>query len=101
MVVLKFGGTSVAEVESIRRVVRIIGSEPRPRAVVVRVVSHARPVPHLSCAEAHDLAEFGAKVLHPGTIQPAVDRGIPVLVRNSHRPAPARRTSPARPVVQA
>lgn len=51
-----------------------------------RVVPHARPVPRLSYGEAHDLASFGAKVLHPGTIQPAVDRGIPVLVRNSHRP---------------
>jgi aspartate kinase len=51
-----------------------------------RVVPHARPVPRLSYGEAHDLASFGAKVLHPGTIQPAVDRGIPVLVRNSRRP---------------
>lgn len=52
-----------------------------------RVIPHARPVAHLSYGEAHDLASFGAKVLHPGTIQPAVERGIPVLVRNSHRPA--------------
>ncbi len=52
-----------------------------------RVIPHARAVPHLSYEEAHDLAAFGAKVLHPGTIQPAVARGIPVLVRNSHRPA--------------
>jgi aspartate kinase len=51
-----------------------------------RVVPHARSVPRLSYGEAHDLASFGAKVLHPGTIQPAVNRGIPVLVRNSHRP---------------
>lgn len=51
-----------------------------------RVVPHARLVPHLSYGEAHDLASFGAKVLHPGTIAPAVDRGIPVVVRNSHRP---------------
>jgi aspartate kinase len=52
-----------------------------------RVVPHARLVPRLSYGEAHDLAAFGAKVLHPGTIQPAIDRNIPVLVRNSHRPA--------------
>jgi aspartate kinase len=51
-----------------------------------RVIPHARLVPHLSYGEAHDLASFGAKVLHPGTIQPAVERGIPVLVRNSHQP---------------
>lgn len=52
-----------------------------------RLVPHARVVPHLSYGEAHDLASLGAKVLHPGTIAPAVDRGIPVVVRNSHRPA--------------
>jgi aspartate kinase len=51
-----------------------------------RVVPHARLVPHLSYGEAHDLASFGAKVLHPGTIAPAVDRAIPVVVRNSSRP---------------
>lgn len=50
------------------------------------VVPHARPVPQLSYGEAHDLAISGAKVLHPGTIAPAVERGIPVVVRNSRRP---------------
>jgi aspartate kinase len=51
-----------------------------------RVVPHARLVPHLSYGEAHDLASCGAKVLHPGTIAPAVDRAIPVVVRNASRP---------------
>lgn len=50
-----------------------------------RMVPHARVVPHLSYGEAHDLASFGAKVLHPGTIAPAVERGIAVVVRNSQR----------------
>jgi aspartate kinase len=54
-----------------------------------RILPHARLVPHLSYGEAHDLAFFGAKVLHPGTITPAVQRNIPVTVRNSHRPAGA------------
>jgi aspartate kinase len=52
-----------------------------------RILPHARLVAHLSYGEAHDLAFFGAKVLHPGTITPAVQRNIPVTVRNSHRPA--------------
>lgn len=52
-----------------------------------RILPHARLVPHVSYGEAHDLAFFGAKVLHPGTITPAVERNIPVLVRNSYRPA--------------
>jgi aspartate kinase len=43
-------------------------------------------VPHLSFAEASELAYFGAKVLHPSTIQPAVSRNIPVRILNSHRP---------------
>ncbi len=37
-----------------------------------RVVADAQVVPHLSFAEASELAYFGAKVLHPATIQPAV-----------------------------
>jgi aspartate kinase len=51
-----------------------------------RVIAHARPVERLSYAEAHDLATFGAKVLHPGTIYPAAARNIPVRVLNSRRP---------------
>ena len=51
-----------------------------------RVVPEARPVPHLSFAEASELAYFGAKVLHPKTLQPAMERGIPVRVLNTARP---------------
>ena len=51
-----------------------------------RVVADARPIAVLSPAEAAELAAFGAKVLHPATIQPAVDAGIPVTVRHTLRP---------------
>jgi aspartate kinase len=51
-----------------------------------RVVAAARPIETLSFAEAGELAAFGAKVLHPATIQPAVDAGIPVTVRHTQRP---------------
>src|SRR5215471_2002322 len=51
-----------------------------------RVVNDADVVPHLSFAEAAELAYFGAKVLHPSTIFPAVARNIPVRILNSHRP---------------
>jgi aspartate kinase len=51
-----------------------------------RVVPNPHVVPHLSFAEASELAYFGAKVLHPATIQPAVARNIPVRILNSHRP---------------
>jgi aspartate kinase len=50
------------------------------------VVARARVVPALSYEDAHALATFGAKVLHPRTIEPAAARGIPVYVRNSSRP---------------
>ncbi len=51
-----------------------------------RIVPEPRPIPVLSPAEAAELAAFGAKVLHPATIQPAVDAGIPVTVRHTLRP---------------
>ena len=40
----------------------------------------------LSFAEAAELAYFGAKVLHPATVVPAVERNIPVRILNSRRP---------------
>lgn len=51
-----------------------------------RVVPEARSLPEVSFAEAMELAHFGAKVLHPQTIAPARDRGIPVRVCNSFQP---------------
>ena len=51
-----------------------------------RICSDARTVPVLSYEEAAELAYFGAKVLHPKTIKPAVDRGIPVRVCNTFEP---------------
>jgi aspartate kinase len=51
-----------------------------------RVVSEPRLVPQLSFAEASELAYFGAKVLHPSTILPAVAKNIPVRILNSRRP---------------
>ncbi len=52
-----------------------------------RIVVDARPIATLSADEAAELAAFGAKVLHPSTIQPAVDAGIPVTVRHTLRPS--------------
>jgi len=57
-----------------------------------RVVRDVRVVPHLSFAEASELAYFGAKVLHPATIQPAVAKNIPVRILNSMRPQDAMGT---------
>ena len=52
-----------------------------------RVVSRARVLSTLSYEDAETLATFGAKVLHPKTIEPAASRDIPVRVLNSRRPA--------------
>jgi len=43
-------------------------------------------IKHISFAEAAELAYFGAKVLHPATVLPAIERNIPVLILNSRRP---------------
>src|SRR6185369_9972072 len=51
-----------------------------------RIVPNARTIRILSYQEAAELAYFGAKVLHPKTIQPAVDKSIPVRVCNSRSP---------------
>jgi aspartate kinase len=51
-----------------------------------RIVSNARYVPEVTYAEASELAYFGAKVLHPKTIFPAVQADIPVYVRNTFNP---------------
>ncbi len=52
-----------------------------------KVVREARRVCQLSFAEASELAYFGAKVLHPSTVLPAVEASIPVWVGNARRPA--------------
>jgi aspartate kinase len=51
-----------------------------------KLVPDARPVREMTFNEAAELAYFGAKVLHPSTILPAVKKKIPVRVLNSMRP---------------
>ncbi|MGD0725492.1 MAG: lysine-sensitive aspartokinase 3 [Spirochaetia bacterium] len=51
-----------------------------------RIVKGARTIDQISYREAAELAYFGAKVIHPSTIQPAINLGIPVLVKNTFRP---------------
>jgi aspartate kinase len=52
-----------------------------------RVVPDARRIRVISFAEASELSYFGAKVLHPSTVLPAVERGIPVHIYNTHNPS--------------
>ncbi len=51
-----------------------------------RIVPEARTLPRLSYREVAELAYFGAKVLHPKTIRPVIERGIPLRVRNTFNP---------------
>jgi aspartokinase/homoserine dehydrogenase 1 len=51
-----------------------------------RLVPEAVAVKALSYHEACELAYFGAKVIHPQTMTPAIARGLPILIRNTFRP---------------
>ena len=51
-----------------------------------RVVKDAKVLPEVSFQEASELAYFGAKVLHPNTIHPAVEKNIPVRILNTMNP---------------
>lgn len=51
-----------------------------------RLVPHAMPIAELSYSEAAEMATFGAKILHPSTLVPAVRCGIPVYVGSSKEP---------------
>jgi aspartate kinase len=52
-----------------------------------RIVAEAKNIPVVSFNEASELSYFGAKVLHPKTIVPAMNKDIPVVVKNTANPA--------------
>ncbi len=52
-----------------------------------RKVKEARPVPWMTYHEAVELSYFGAKVIHPPTMQPALEKNIPILIKNTFEPA--------------
>lgn len=51
-----------------------------------KIVENARLITQISYKEASEMATFGAKVLHPRTIRPAISRNIPVRVLNTFNP---------------
>lgn len=51
-----------------------------------RIVADARSLPEISYAEAAELAYFGAKVLHPKTMLPALSNNIPIRTKNTFNP---------------
>ena len=52
-----------------------------------KLVPEAQVIDRLTYSEAMELAYFGAKVLHPQTLGPAIDNDIPIVIRNSHNPS--------------
>jgi aspartate kinase len=70
---------SVDEIQVWKDVDGILSSDPR-------VVKNAVPVDAISYEEAAELAYFGAQVLHPIAMQPAMRYNVPVRVKNSYNP---------------
>jgi len=52
-----------------------------------RLVPDARSLPHVTISEIRTLAAYGANVLHPLTIEPAIEYDVPVVVRNTFEPS--------------
>jgi aspartate kinase len=72
-------GVEAAEIQIWTDVDGMLTADPR-------LIKEPKLVPRLSFSEAAELAYFGAKVLHPSTIVPAVERDIPVRILNSRKP---------------
>ncbi|HTO94921.1 MAG TPA: bifunctional aspartate kinase/homoserine dehydrogenase I, partial [Bacteroidota bacterium] len=51
-----------------------------------RKVEKAFSIPRMTYEEAMEMSHFGAKVIHPPTMQPALDRNIPIRIRNTFNP---------------
>ena len=68
-----------SRVELVKQSVSLRSADPR-------LVPGTRPVERLSFDEAEELAQFGAKVLHPRTMEPARARGMEVTIRSLEDP---------------
>ncbi len=77
-------------VELVKKDVSILTADPR-------IVPEARPLSRLSYEEAEELAQFGAKVLHPLTVEPARDKGFEVVIRSLVDPSKTTTIGPALP----
>ena len=78
-----------SRVELVKRHVAVLSADPRE-------VPEARPIPELSYEEAEELAQFGARVLHPLTIEPARAEGMVLMVRSLDDPSVVTTIAPAR-----
>ncbi|MCK0110520.1 bifunctional aspartate kinase/homoserine dehydrogenase I [Flavobacteriaceae bacterium S0825] len=51
-----------------------------------KLVKQAKPISHISYQEAVELSHFGAKVLYPPTVQPVLNKKIPIVIKNTLKP---------------
>ncbi|MFK2821277.1 bifunctional aspartate kinase/homoserine dehydrogenase I [Flavobacteriaceae sp. LMIT009] len=51
-----------------------------------KMVKQAKPISHISYFEAVELSHFGAKVLYPPTVQPVLNKNIPIVIKNTMAP---------------
>jgi len=79
-----------SRVELVKRHVAVLSADPKE-------VPDARPIPELSYEEAEELAQFGARVLHPLTIEPARAQGVVLRVRSLEDPRVVTTIAPPRP----
>jgi aspartate kinase len=79
-----------SRVELVKRHVAVLSADPRE-------VPDARPIPELSYEEAEELAQFGARVLHPLTIEPARAAGLTLRVRSLDDPRVVTTIAPSHP----
>jgi len=79
-----------SRVELVKRHVAVLSADPKE-------VPGARPLPELSYEEAEELAQFGARVLHPLTIEPARAEGMILKVRSLDDPSVVTTIAPAEP----
>lgn len=54
-----------------------------------QIVKQAKPIEKITYQEAMELSHFGAKVIYPPTIQPVLDKKIPILIKNTMAPIDA------------
>jgi aspartokinase/homoserine dehydrogenase 1 len=71
---------NVAEIEIWTDVDGMLTADPRK-------VSKAFPIPEITFEEAMELCHFGAKVIYPPTMQPAIDAHIPLAIKNTMNPS--------------
>ena len=54
-----------------------------------KIVAQAKPIEKLSYYEAMELSHFGAKVIYPPTLQPIIEKNIPIVIKNTFAPEDA------------